>query len=130
MARAERIARYRAGCVSFSICKYCSETHAIVLIHLDHDGTLMLIGVSYSASNMSDIDTAWLDNVCTHVGDAVIDPAIWPEILGQISAAVCATGAVLIQSDVRTSDIPVVLALTRLSTLILLMDGTCLTFGR
>jgi DNA-binding CsgD family transcriptional regulator len=40
------------------------------------------------------------------LGEAVIDPTIWPELLHQISAAVGATGAVLLQSDVRTSDIP------------------------
>jgi DNA-binding CsgD family transcriptional regulator len=55
---------------------------------------------------MSDIDTGGLDKVCARLGDAVIDPGIWPEILGQISAAVGATGAVLLQSDVGTSDIP------------------------
>jgi DNA-binding CsgD family transcriptional regulator len=76
------------------------------LIRLDHDRTLMLIGLSYSASNMSDIDTAGLDKAFARLGDAVIDPAMWPEILGHISAALGATGTVLLQSDVRTSDIP------------------------
>jgi DNA-binding CsgD family transcriptional regulator len=55
---------------------------------------------------MNDIDTARLEGVCGRLGDAVIDPAMWPEILGQISAAAGATGAVLLQSDVGTSDIP------------------------
>jgi hypothetical protein len=55
---------------------------------------------------MNDIDPARLEIACAHLGDAVIDPAMWPEMLGQISVAVGATGAVLLQSDVRTSDIP------------------------
>ena len=55
---------------------------------------------------MNDIDPAWLDKACARLGDAVIDPAMWPEILGEISGAVGATGAVLLQSDLRTSDIP------------------------
>jgi len=55
---------------------------------------------------MSDIDTAGLRKVCARLGDAVIDPVVWPEILEQISAAVGAIGAVLLQSDARTSDVP------------------------
>jgi DNA-binding CsgD family transcriptional regulator len=40
------------------------------------------------------------------LGDAAIDPTIWPELLDQISGAVGATGAGLLQSDIRTPDIP------------------------
>lgn len=40
------------------------------------------------------------------LGDAAIDPRIWPDLLHQISAAVGAAGAALLQSDVRTPDIP------------------------
>ncbi len=40
------------------------------------------------------------------LGDAVLDPAVWPEIMEQISAAAGAKGAALLQSDVRTQDIP------------------------
>jgi len=39
------------------------------------------------------------------LGDAVVDPAVWPEILHQVSAAVGAVGASL-QTDVQTSEIP------------------------
>jgi DNA-binding CsgD family transcriptional regulator len=68
----------------------------MVLMHLHHD--------QYT-SNMNDIDTARLDTVCARLGDVIIDPAMWREILSQISTAVGATGAVLLQSDVTTSDI-------------------------
>jgi DNA-binding CsgD family transcriptional regulator len=66
----------------------------------------VLICVKSYGRNMNDIDPAWLDKACARLGDAVIDPAMWPEILGEISGAVGATGAVLLQSDLRTSDIP------------------------
>jgi DNA-binding CsgD family transcriptional regulator len=55
---------------------------------------------------MSNIDTARLEDVCSRLGNATTDPAMWPEILEQISAAVGATGAVIVQSDARTSDVP------------------------
>ena len=44
--------------------------------------------------------------VQARLGDAAVDPAIWPEIMEQISACVGATGAALLQSDIRTPDIP------------------------
>ena len=40
------------------------------------------------------------------LGDAVLDSAVWPEIMEQISVAAGAKGAALLQSDVRTQDIP------------------------
>jgi DNA-binding CsgD family transcriptional regulator len=52
------------------------------------------------------MDSNWLEKACTRLGDAVIDPATWPAIMDEISAAVGATGAGLLQSDVRTPDIP------------------------
>ena len=47
-----------------------------------------------------------LQEVSARLGDAAIDPTIWPEIMEQISAAAGATGAALLQSDLRTPDIP------------------------
>jgi DNA-binding CsgD family transcriptional regulator len=52
------------------------------------------------------IDSNWLEKACARLGDAAIDPAAWPDIIGEISAAVGAAGAGLLQSDVRTADIP------------------------
>jgi DNA-binding CsgD family transcriptional regulator len=40
------------------------------------------------------------------LGDAVVDPAMWPNILEQICAAAGATGAALLRSDIETPDIP------------------------
>jgi DNA-binding CsgD family transcriptional regulator len=44
--------------------------------------------------------------ISNNLGDAVVDPALWPRIMDEISAAVGATGAALVQSDVPTPDIP------------------------
>lgn len=54
----------------------------------------------------SALDRKGLGSVRARIGDAVIDPALWPEIMEQISRAVAASGAVLLQSDVRGSDVP------------------------
>jgi hypothetical protein len=42
----------------------------------------------------------------SRLGDAVLDPALWPAIMEDISRAVGATGAALFQSDIRTPDVP------------------------
>ncbi len=52
------------------------------------------------------IDLERLFKVGTRLGEAVIDPAVWPQILEEISAAARARGAALLQGDVRTVDIP------------------------
>jgi DNA-binding CsgD family transcriptional regulator len=40
------------------------------------------------------------------LGNVAFDPSSWPRILEQISEAAGGTGAVLLQSDTRTSDVP------------------------
>jgi DNA-binding CsgD family transcriptional regulator/PAS domain-containing protein len=52
------------------------------------------------------VDAERLLAINNRLGDAAIDPMIWPELLDLISNAVGAAGAALLQSDVRTSDIP------------------------
>jgi len=44
--------------------------------------------------------------VGSRLGDAAVDPSLWPEIMEEISAAAGARGAILLQSDVRTPDVP------------------------
>ena len=44
--------------------------------------------------------------VCNNLGDAVADPTLWPQIMDDICAAAGATGAALLQTDIRTPDIP------------------------
>lgn len=52
------------------------------------------------------IDAEEVLTISRRLGDAALDPAIWPEIMEQVSTAIGAMGAALLQSDVRTSDIP------------------------
>jgi hypothetical protein len=52
------------------------------------------------------VDAERLKRVSARLGDAAIDPAIWTEIIEEISVAAGARGAALLQRDVRTSDIP------------------------
>ena len=47
-----------------------------------------------------------LESACKLLGDTVLDPAVWPQVMDQICRAVGATGAGLLQSDVRTPDVP------------------------
>jgi DNA-binding CsgD family transcriptional regulator len=44
--------------------------------------------------------------VTARLGDVVLDPQGWPSFMDDICAAVGATGAAMLQSDIRTEDIP------------------------
>jgi DNA-binding CsgD family transcriptional regulator len=52
------------------------------------------------------IDLRRLDDVTAGLGDVVLDPAEWPSFMDEVCAAVGATGAAMLQSDVRTEDVP------------------------
>src|SRR5262245_46336078 len=47
-----------------------------------------------------------LNQASIRVGETVIDPAIWPQVMEHICASVGAIGAALLQGDARTLDIP------------------------
>jgi DNA-binding CsgD family transcriptional regulator len=55
---------------------------------------------------MRTVDAHKLERAARRLSDAALDPSCWPEILQQISDAAGGNGAVLLQSDVRTSDVP------------------------
>jgi DNA-binding CsgD family transcriptional regulator len=55
---------------------------------------------------MSKIDLDQLKRTCGELGEVVIDPGAWPRVMDHLSKAVGATGAVLLQSDNRTPDVP------------------------
>jgi hypothetical protein len=55
---------------------------------------------------MRQIDFRLLEIETSSLAKAIIDPAAWPEVMDEICRSVGATGAVLLQSDVRTSDVP------------------------
>lgn len=52
------------------------------------------------------IDLRRLQTASARLGDAVIDPVVWAEIMEEIAMAAGARGAALLQSDARTPDIP------------------------
>lgn len=52
------------------------------------------------------VDIDKLRHARTRLGEAALDPASWPEILQEICTAARAKGAALLQSDVRTLDVP------------------------
>jgi DNA-binding CsgD family transcriptional regulator/PAS domain-containing protein len=52
------------------------------------------------------IDAEALRDVAFRLGETVIDPALWPEIMQDICNVVGAEGAALLQGDVRTPDVP------------------------
>ena len=55
---------------------------------------------------MASVDLDRLNAVSGRLGEAVLDPTTWPSLMVEICRAVNTTGAALIQSDVRTADIP------------------------
>jgi hypothetical protein len=55
---------------------------------------------------MSNIDLDHLNRTCGELGEVVIDPRAWPRVMDHLSKAVGATGALLLQSDNRTPDVP------------------------
>jgi DNA-binding CsgD family transcriptional regulator len=52
------------------------------------------------------VDLRKLDDVTARLGDVVLDPTGWPSFMDEVCAAVGATGAAMLQSDIRTEDIP------------------------
>ncbi len=52
---------------------------------------------------MSNSEFFRLNKTLDRLGEAVIDPSVWPDLMENISSGVGATGASLLQSDNRTS---------------------------
>lgn len=51
-------------------------------------------------------DVRKLEDTGKRLGDAVLNPLVWPELMEGICQAADAKGAAMLQSDVRTEDIP------------------------
>jgi DNA-binding CsgD family transcriptional regulator len=66
---------------------------------------LELIGGATTVAK-GEVEVDRLERTASRLGEAVFDPAIWPELMEEISNAIRATGAALLQSDIRTPDIP------------------------
>ena len=52
------------------------------------------------------VDIGRLQSIGNRLGEAVIDPAMWPLLMADVCSASGATGACLLQSDIRTPDVP------------------------
>ncbi|MBR1267948.1 helix-turn-helix transcriptional regulator [Bradyrhizobium sp. AUGA SZCCT0222] len=52
------------------------------------------------------VDVGRLQSISNRLGDAVIDPAMWPALMQDICSASNSASACLLQSDVRTPDVP------------------------
>lgn len=52
------------------------------------------------------VDIGRLQSVSNRLGEAVLDPAMWPLLMEDICGATSAFGACLLQSDIRTPDVP------------------------
>ena len=48
-----------------------------------------------------------LEKAKSRLGEAVLDPGQWPDLMQALCDATATTGAVLVQSDIRTPDVPV-----------------------
>ena len=61
--------------------------------------------------NGNTVDLERLHRAAARLGDAALDPTIWPEIMQEISAAAGPRGAALLpqSADVRTPDVPATL---------------------
>lgn len=55
---------------------------------------------------MRSVDLARLEGSNALLGEVALNPGVWPQAMENISQAVGATGAMLLQSDIRTRDIP------------------------
>ncbi|HVV39890.1 MAG TPA: hypothetical protein VHC94_02370, partial [Nitrobacter sp.] len=56
---------------------------------------------------MARLDIGLLERATSRLGEAVLDPRRWPSLMEAICAAAVTTGAALLQSDIRTPDVPV-----------------------
>ena len=55
---------------------------------------------------MHGIDVGDLKRACERLAEAAVDPATWPDVMSDICNSVGAVRAVLLQSDIRTPDVP------------------------
>jgi DNA-binding CsgD family transcriptional regulator len=72
---------------------------------LDHQNmpvsSELMVGIS-----LPRLEFGLFERANSRLGEAVLDPSQWPSIMEDICVAVGTTGAVLLQSDARTPDVP------------------------
>ena len=52
------------------------------------------------------VDVGRLQSISNRLGEAVLDPALWPVLMQDVCSASGSMGACLLQSDIRTPDVP------------------------
>lgn len=55
---------------------------------------------------MGDFKSDKMAEACLALGETIIDPSLWPQVMERICEAVGSTGSLLLQADVRTPDVP------------------------
>jgi DNA-binding CsgD family transcriptional regulator len=73
---------------------------------LTHLGDVPVRKLRKTAAMATKVDIGRLQSISNRLGEAVIDPAMWPLLMADVCSASGATGACLLQSDVRTPDVP------------------------
>ena len=58
------------------------------------------------ATHAAPMDADALTRLSMRFGEAVVDPSVWPRLMEELCAEVGAAGAVLLQSEGRTADVP------------------------
>jgi DNA-binding CsgD family transcriptional regulator len=53
------------------------------------------------------LESPHLEPIGHRLGDVVLNPGLWPEVMQELCDALGATGAALLQGDVRTADVPI-----------------------
>jgi DNA-binding CsgD family transcriptional regulator len=79
------------------------------MIHLDHDAMALdghVVADIPCGDSMAGGSPDKLAKVCLDLGDTIVDPATWPRVMERICQAADIAGAVLLQTDVRTPDVP------------------------
>src|SRR3990172_3761925 len=56
---------------------------------------------------MPKVNADQLQKASARLGEAALDPALWPDLMDEICQAISAECALLLQSDVRTPDVPI-----------------------
>lgn len=66
-------------------------------------GIFWTVGLSFQEGLINPAD---IENATRDLARAAVDPSFWPEVMEQICRATGTTGAILLQTDSRTPDVP------------------------
>ncbi len=76
-------------------------------MHLHHRGIIIDVWTLFiERLEMPVFSTDQFDKACARLGEAVLEPAKWPEIIEEFCVSIGALGALIIQLGDRTPDVP------------------------